>query len=92
MTSTMTADEMFQSLTGFDEIGIEKAFGEDISVLTKRPTQYLRALIFIERKRAGDSHEVARKAAQELTMGEVLAYFPDAEVVDPVGEGQTPSA
>lgn len=90
-----TVEEMVDSLTGFDEIAVEQAFGNDvISMLQKNPTMGGRALVFIAKRRDGMKDPDARKAAMEMRLGEVQAYFPDEapevnedEPVTAVGKG-----
>lgn len=78
-TSDLTADDMFDSLTGFEEIAVKQTFGVPITELAKTdPLQMVRALVFAHVKRGGvvkDSE--ARKVAQGLTLGQVDDYFAD---------------
>lgn len=94
-TPTMTATETLESLTGFDEIAIEKAFGREFDDLGGRAT--VRALIFIQRKRAGDSDKDAKNYALEVAIGKLDDHFaaPAEEVDDDDPEtdaGKEPSA
>lgn len=76
----MGMEEFLDSLTGFDEIAIEKAFGADItSLLTKQATMSMRALVFVARRRDGLSDAEARKSVMEAPLSEVKAFFPDEE-------------
>lgn len=78
----LTVEEMMGSLTGFDEIAIEKAFGTEVLALADhKPLQYVRALIFVDRRRSGRKDTDAFKDAQDLTLDEVNeGYFtPDVE-------------
>lgn len=81
-------DEFFETFTGFDEIAVKKAFS--ITSLMKfakeSPTEWLRTLVFIAEKRAGNPD--AKRAALELTLGAVLDYFGDDPEED---EGTDPS-
>jgi hypothetical protein len=80
MGERMSIDEMVESLNGYDEIAIEKAFGSDVSsLLEKKPTMGLRALVFVDVRRGGVSDAEARKSAMELRLGEVQEYFPDED-------------
>lgn len=84
-TSELTADEMFDSLTGFDEIAIAKAFDLEITGLAQhKPTLFLRALVFVDRRRAGADDKTAKQASLELPLGQVHDYFvEDPEDPDP---------
>lgn len=82
--SEMTADEMFESLTGFDEIGITKQFGKTITDLAKTDElQMVRALVFTDQRRAGLKDSEAFKAAQTFTLGEIDGYFTEDDEIDP---------
>lgn len=77
------AQDMFNSLTGFEEIAIKRQFGVPISTLsgTKKhdgePMQFLRALVFAAERRAGATDAAAFETAQNMALGDVMAYFPD---------------
>jgi hypothetical protein len=82
MSSDQTVEELADSLTGFDEIAIRKAFGATFASLSPNEKgeggdvfQFLRALVFVHRKREGDNDITAFNAAQGLTTGEVNSYF-----------------
>lgn len=73
----MSANALTETLNGFDEVAISKAFGQDISDLRTKPLLFLRALIFIEQKRSGAKDAVAYKAAMEVRTVDLDHYFPD---------------
>lgn len=82
MHSDQTVEEIADSLTGFDEIAIKKAFGVPFSSLAPDPKgqggdvfQFLRALAFTHRRREGDNDVTAYNTAQGLTTAEVNGYF-----------------
>jgi hypothetical protein len=84
MSSDQTVEELADSLTGFDEIAIKKAFGVPFASLSPNEKgeggdvfQFLRTLVFIHRKREGDNDVTAFNAAQALTTAEVNGYFAD---------------
>lgn len=80
-----SAGQFFDTLTGFDEIAIKREFGAPITDLSKKePTTWMRALVFIHRKRAGEPDP--KQAALAMTLGEVQAYF----VVEDEGGGSEP--
>lgn len=77
---TFSFDEMLESLTGFEEIGIEEAFGADITALMlTNVTKAQRALVFVVKKREGLKATDARKAVLEMRLGDVQAFFADDE-------------
>lgn len=84
-TSDLTADAMFDSLTGYDEIAVRKSFDANVVNLSQTdPLQFLRALVFVAERRGGLKDAAALKAAQTLTLGETADYFADdPEEVDP---------
>lgn len=86
-TAGITAEEMFESLTGFDEMAISKHFGDEWQDLAQRkPVQFLRALAFIQYKRTGpgQNDRQARDQAMGLTVRQAQEFFePDAEDFDP---------
>lgn len=96
----ITADEMMESLTGFDEIFIRKHFERPIDVLGGADRlQFLRALIFTHYRREGEKEVSAYKAAQGLTLVEIKGYFaeddelvPDDPVTDAGKDDETPES
>lgn len=73
-----TATEVLQSLTGYDEIAVEKAFGSPITTLANiNRSTFGRALVFAIRLHAGDKHEPAKTYAMGLTIGEIDDHFAD---------------
>jgi hypothetical protein len=72
-----TAEDIFNSINGYDEIGIEQAFNTSIDDLQEKPFMFLRALAFVERKHAGLNHEEAKAFAMQMSLGELQEYFPD---------------
>ncbi len=74
----LAVDEMANSMTGFDELAITKAFGKPLGTLGAHDEfQFLRALIFTHRRRKGDNDATAYKAAQVLPISDVNIYFSD---------------
>lgn len=84
----ITADEMIESLTGFEEIAIAKAFGGEVFDLAQtKQTTFLRALVFVQAKREGMKDSDAKQYALGLTLKDVNARFSDPEVDVEAGEG-----
>lgn len=83
--ANLTAEEMSLSLTGFDEIAIEKHFeGFDIYADAERkPMKALRALVFVHRRREGDEDAEAKQAALDMPLGDVQDYFIEDEEITP---------
>jgi hypothetical protein len=73
--SKPTVTEVQNTLNGFDEIAIEKAFGAEYDDLNGRNT--LRALIFTMKRRDGLDDIKARKAALEVPMDQLVGHFAD---------------
>lgn len=95
---TMTIDEMVESLTGFDEIAIEKHFnGFDIyNDGQTKSVRAMRALAFVLFRREGDSDPEAVKRVQGMTFKDVSALFldnePEVDADDPQTESGKDSA
>jgi len=84
MSTKLSAEETFESLTGFDEIAISQAFKADVSDLAQnRATTFTRALYFVLLRRDGKSDTDAKKTALETRLGDVLDNFADEDDVDP---------
>ena len=100
MTTKITASEMVQSLTGFEELAIEKHMGVDpYADGQRKPMAVMRALVFVLRKREGASDADARQAAMGMPMGQLRDLFEDEQPEEldpenpetPAGEGSAPS-
>ena len=77
------ATEMLESLTGFDEDEIETTYGADVFSLAEAGgTKYLRALLYVARRRSGLDKAPAKKAVQALSIRQVQDSFSD-EPSDP---------
>ena len=94
----ITAEEAFESLTGFDEIAIAKWFGGEVIELGG--TTLGRALIFVAKRREGLTDAEAHNAALELSIGDLTGYFAagdeesgkDSPQSEPQPEGSPTSA
>lgn len=90
-TSSLTVDEMLDTLTGFEEDAIAKAFGSNIFDLAERnAVHYLRALAFVHHIRSGQADGEAKKAAMSLTIKGAQEFFTKGPVEptpeDPITE------
>lgn len=73
-----TATEVMLSLTGYDEIAIEQAFGDDISRIASTSVgKFGRALAFVLARRGGMKDSDAKKHILGLTRAEVDDLFAD---------------
>lgn len=73
----LTAEELAESLTGYDEIAIAKAFGEDIYEMA--PAKSMRALAFVAVRRTGGTDAEAKDAVMGMSIKDVKESFADAE-------------
>ena len=80
----VTADDLYESLTDYEEMAIEKAFGSDPMQLASsgKMVRFLRALIFIDVNRNGKNVLLAKQEAMAMRNGDVLTYFAEPEVVE----------
>jgi len=80
----ISGEEMFESLTGYDEIAISKAFGAEIGILANdKPTMFLRAMVFSHLLRTGLKHDEAKDRSMTMTLKECNSYFVEDNEVDP---------
>lgn len=100
MTSEkISASEMVQTLTGFEELAIEQHMKVDAYADgARKPMSVMRALVFVQHKRAGAKDAEARQSAMEMPMREVQAMFAEEnpeldpeQPETPAGEGSAPS-
>lgn len=83
--TTATLPETMDSVTGYDEIGIEQNLGTSLEVMAgddKRgiPTQAIkltRAMIAVHRMHEGDAPAKAWRYALSMRFGDVQQYFTD---------------
>lgn len=81
MSKKPTPQEASESLTGFDEIAIKQKFGSPLKQLgDEDPTQFLRALVFVLRRRDGKADAEAFHLAQSMTLADVSAEFTNPTV------------
>jgi hypothetical protein len=76
-TDRMPLDELAESLNGFEELAIQKAFGLTLDHLEEQGTIAVRAFAFIEFKREGQKDAAAHKAAMEMTLRELTDRYPE---------------
>lgn len=85
-TSGLTAEEVTESLTGWDEIAVAKHFdGFDLYMSGEaKPMLLLRALAFVHLRRAeAGTDAAAHKAAMDLTVADLYDYFEQDDEANP---------
>lgn len=71
-----TAEQVFDSVTGFDEIAIAQHFGRTVMELAEKDaSMFGRSMVFVVKRREGASDDEARNAALALTFGEFEKFF-----------------
>lgn len=76
-TDHMPLDELAESLNGFEELAVQKAFGFSLDQLEGQGTIAVRAFAFVEFKRDGQKDPAAYKAAMEMTLRELTDRYPE---------------
>lgn len=76
-TETHTLEELAESLNGWEELAVVKAFGFTIDDFENQGTLGIRALAFIEFKREGAKDPAAHKAAMDLSVRELVDRYPE---------------
>lgn len=85
-----TAEQVFDSVTGFDEIAISQHFGRTVQELAEKDaSMFGRSLIFVVKRREGATDDEARNAALGLTFGEFQTFFAEA-TEEEAGKGEQP--
>jgi hypothetical protein len=80
VSAQITANEMLESLTGYDEQAIAKHFGaEALELAEKKPTMLARALAFVHMTREGKDAATAKKEAMGLTIRQANDFFQESE-------------
>jgi hypothetical protein len=80
----MTAEEFAETLTGFEEIAIEKHMGLDVYTESKKkPVLAMRAMVFVDQTRQGLDAAAAKDAALGMTVKDVQSYFNEDDEVTP---------
>lgn len=86
-TEIHTLEELAESLNGWEELAVVKAFGFTIDDFENQGTLGIRALAFVEFKRDGAKDPAAHKAAMDLSISELVSRYPEMnedEVPDPM--------
>lgn len=84
-----TAEQVFDSVTGFDELAIAQHFGHTLSDLAvSDASMFGRALIFVVKRREGGTDDDARTAALGMTVKETTTEFFAEKSADEAGKGE----
>lgn len=87
----LTAEGVFDSLTGFDEIAIAQQFGRTVVDLAESDkTMFGRALAFIVKRRDGASDTDAKDAAFQMTLKDLNENFFAEATEDESGKDEPP--
>jgi hypothetical protein len=71
-----TAFEVFNSVTGFDEMAIAQHFGRTVGDLfTGDSSMWARAMAFVVKRRAGANDDDARNASLEMSLLQLSEFF-----------------
>lgn len=73
----LTVEDAARSLTGFDELAVERAFGKDIGELSA--VRVTRALVFVLQRRLGLDDTAAYNAAMGMSLADCEAQFRPAD-------------
>lgn len=81
---------LFESMTGFDEIAIERMFGKSADVMRNSgaETLLLRSLVFVAYRREGLKDPEAFKKVMNAPMKEINAFIEQRAAGDAPGEAQ----
>ena len=80
--SELSADEMFETLTGFEEMAIATHFGGEVTDLAeKRPLAFVRALVFVDlcRRDTKRKHREVFTDVQGMPLKAVNGHFAESE-------------
>lgn len=80
MTDKITVEECTKSLTGYDELAIQRVFGKGLGELTG--TMVPRSLMFVMSRREGAKDPDAYRMAMECPLGDLEDAFEDPAVLD----------
>lgn len=88
-----TAEDAFNSLTGFDEIAIEKRFGlSDYTTIESQSGKWMRAMVFVLKRREGLNDLDAYNAAMSMSLGELNDQFATDDETDRDFDPENPTS
>lgn len=76
-TETNRLEELAESLNGWEELAVQKAFGFNIDDFENQGTLGIRALAFVEFKREGQKDAAAHRAAMDLSVRALIDRYPE---------------
>lgn len=93
MSEKLNGTEIFESLTGFEEIAIAQRFGRTVLDLAGNDqTMFGRSLVFASKRRDGANDEDAWQAAMSMPLKEINGLVVDVEDdEDAAGKGEAPA-
>ncbi len=81
MNDKLTIEEAAESITGYEEIAIERQFGSDLTSLTSM--MQARALVFVMFLRQSGDPVAARNEVMKMTIKAVMGSFNADEPSEP---------
>lgn len=81
-------DDVFNSLNGWEELAIKKAFGSEISGNDLSGTMRIRALYFVLEKREGNNDMTARQSAFDAPLSMIQGRFDMSDAEDKAAVGE----
>jgi hypothetical protein len=79
-------EDVLRSMTGFDELAVEKHFRNDLGSLN--PTMTARAVAFVVvRREQPDDDKAAWAAVMKMPIGDINDMFDTSDLEDPEGKG-----
>jgi hypothetical protein len=89
---SLTAEEVFDSLTGFDEIAIAQQFGHTVADLAQNDvSMFARALVFVAKRRDGLTDDEAKTAAFTMSLKETNSFFAEVAAEEESGKDEPPA-
>lgn len=90
-TIEQTAEQVFDSVTGFDEIAIAQRFGRTIADLAQGDaSMFMRSLVFVVKRREGANDEDAWKDAMGMSTKDTLTGFFAEDSEEEAGKDEEP--
>ena len=93
-TSGKTLNEILESMTGFDELAIDKHLGIDVFKIAASGEKALflqRAMIFVNLRHSGVTDTDAYKQSMEMSVKQTQDYFEADTDIDPEGDEDSES-
>ena len=81
MSEKPTVEDVYRSISGFDDIAIESMFRKELADLS--PVKTTRALVFTLKRREGLDDAAAFKAVMDMGLGDLNDTFADGDQEQP---------